>query len=44
MKYLLFLLLAVPVSAEEINSLRRDEEKAGWKLFFNGRDMAISEA
>ncbi len=40
MKYLLFLLLALPISAGEINSLSPSEDKAGWQLFFNGRDLA----
>lgn len=40
MKYLLYLLFALPVFAAEPNTLSPDEEASGWKLFFNGSDLS----
>ncbi len=40
MKHLLFLLFALPAFANDINTLSPEEEANGWKMFFNGRDLA----
>lgn len=40
MKFLLLLLLTLPVFAEEINTLSPEEKTAGWQLLFNGKDLS----
>ena len=40
MKYLLLLLLTLPVFAEEINTLTPEEKADGWQLLFNGKDLS----
>lgn len=40
MKILLLLLLTLPISAEEINTLSPEEKAAGWQLLFNGKDLS----
>lgn len=39
MKHLLLLLLALPLYAEEINTLTPQEKADGWELLFNGKDL-----
>lgn len=40
MKYLLLLLLTLPIFAEEINTLTPEEKADGWQLLFNGKDLS----
>lgn len=40
MKYLLLLLLTLPICAEEINTLTPEEKADGWQLLFNGKDLS----
>jgi hypothetical protein len=39
MKFLLVLLLSLPVFAGEINTLTPEEKAEGWQMLFNGRDL-----
>ncbi len=40
MRTLLCMLFALPAIAAELNALSPEEQAAGWKLFFNGRDLS----